>query len=274
MSFVEKADIRKRPGRYQSDFIWNTDWQSQLDREAAEGIKRKKAKETSPERQTGGLGLSRLQALNSMDVDLSEHLKRRRIDPVAKVKDSSIGIPAHKIKPTQAESRRWERSGKFSTRAAALPLNEEETLASIAAAEKASYETLKLELQLWTLAASVTGFSAAWFAYSKDTAISYAVGAAGSFLYLRMLNRSIDSVAGGGIGGALGQPRLLIPIALALGYNRWNQLKAEESGVVLQLLPMLLGFFTYKAAVVGKQAATLLGELASAPRRGQQNTGQ
>lgn len=48
-------------------------------------------------------------------------------------------------------------------------------------------------------------------------AASYGVGAVGGLIYLRLLNRSVDGV---GLGGALGQPRLLIPVILALGYNR------------------------------------------------------
>lgn len=51
-------------------------------------------------------------------------------------------------------------------------------------------------------------------------AASYGVGALGGLVYLRLLNRSVDGV-GGGLAGALGQQRLLIPIILALGYNRW-----------------------------------------------------
>ena len=67
---------------------------------------------------------------------------------------------------------------------------------------------------------SVIGFSLMWLClFQQEAAISYGVGSIGSFLYLRMLHRSIDSF-GGGLGGALGQPRLLIPIVLALGYNR------------------------------------------------------
>lgn len=53
----------------------------------------------------------------------------------------------------------------------------------------------------------------------RDVAASYGVGALGGLLYLRLLNRSVDGV-GGGLAGALGQQRLLIPIILALGYNR------------------------------------------------------
>lgn len=39
---------------------------------------------------------------------------------------------------------------------------------------------------------------------------------------------------------------------------------AEETGLTLQLLPMLLGFFTYKGAVIAKQSLVLFGELSAA----------
>ena len=56
----------------------------------------------------------------------------------------------------------------------------------------------------------------------QDTALSYSIGAAGSFLYLRLLNRTMDTLGGsGGLMAAVGQPRLLIPVILALVYNRW-----------------------------------------------------
>ncbi len=45
-------------------------------------------------------------------------------------------------------------------------------------------------------------------------------------------------------------------------------MKADEVGLTLELLPMLLGFFTYKAAVVTKQASVLLGDLAKSAGRG------
>lgn len=64
-----------------------------------------------------------------------------------------------------------------------------------------------------------TGFLPACPSLPRDVAASYGVGALGGLIYLRLLNRSVDSV-GGGVGGALGQPRLLIPVILALGYNR------------------------------------------------------
>ena len=54
----------------------------------------------------------------------------------------------------------------------------------------------------------------------QETAASYGLGAVGSLVYLRMLNRSIDGV--GGVGAALGQPRLLVPVILTAAYNRYD----------------------------------------------------
>lgn len=58
--------------------------------------------------------------------------------------------------------------------------------------------------------------------HPQDVAASYTVGAVSSVVYLNMLNRSIDGVAGDGGGGGpmAAQPRLLIPLIIAMGYNR------------------------------------------------------
>lgn len=65
----------------------------------------------------------------------------------------------------------------------------------------------------------------------------------------------------------MGQPRLLIPVVLALLYNRWNLLYADEYGVTLQLYALLVGFFTYKLAVLGRQGLELLSELSEPEKR-------
>jgi len=129
---------------------------------------------------------------------------------------------------------------------------EEERL-SAREADLERYETLKVELTSFTLAiAGVTTVSVA-AAYSPEAAGSYAVGAAGGLLYLRLLSRSVDSTSGGaqGLGdvieGTIGGQRLLVPGILVVGWNRWNALAAPVTGVELQILPMLAGFFTYKA---------------------------
>jgi hypothetical protein len=58
------------------------------------------------------------------------------------------------------------------------------------------------------------------FVTMQDVAASYAVGALGGLLYLRLLGRSVDSLGGDGGGGGLGQPRLLVPVILVLVFNR------------------------------------------------------
>jgi hypothetical protein len=61
----------------------------------------------------------------------------------------------------------------------------------------------------------------------------------------------------------------LIPVVLALTYNRWNAIYADDYGVHLDFYGMLIGFFTYKLAVVGRQGLQLLSDL-SAPQQQQQ----
>lgn len=46
--------------------------------------------------------------------------------------------------------------------------------------------------QVWTLAAAALGGTIAATVYSRDTAISYGLGAVGGLLYLRLLGRSVD----------------------------------------------------------------------------------
>ncbi|KZV39491.1 hypothetical protein F511_28155 [Dorcoceras hygrometricum] len=52
-----------------------------------------------------------------------------------------------------------------------------------------------------------------------------------------------------GFRGAIGQPRVLVPVVLVMLYNRWNEILVPDYGVMpLQLIPVLVGFFTYKIA--------------------------
>jgi hypothetical protein len=42
---------------------------------------------------------------------------------------------------------------------------------------------------------------------------------------------------------------------------RYNVLYAEDAGIRLELLPMLAGFFTYKAGVIGRGSLSLFRDL-------------
>ncbi|KAG0485586.1 hypothetical protein HPP92_009434 [Vanilla planifolia] len=80
----------------------------------------------------------------------------------------------------------------------------------------------------------------------------FGLGLLGSLLYIRMLGYTVDSMAGGAQGlvkNAVGQPRLLVPVVLVMIYNRWNEKLVPDLGFIhLELIPMLVGFFTYKVA--------------------------
>lgn len=56
------------------------------------------------------------------------------------------------------------------------------------------------------------------------------MGAAGSFLYLRMLTRSVDSVGSFNIGSLMSQQRLLVPVILVLAFNRYYKLRIHRGG--------------------------------------------
>lgn len=74
-----------------------------------------------------------------------------------------------------------------------------------------------------------------------------------------------DAGAGAGVNSSIGQPRLLIPVVLALTYNRWNELYADQFGYHLDFYGMLVGFFTYKLAVLGRQGLELFSEISGRP---------
>lgn len=84
---------------------------------------------------------------------------------------------------------------------------------------------------------------------------------------------AVGDEATGGVNTAIGQPRLLVPVVMALTYNRWNTLYASDYGVTLSLYGMLTGFFTYKLAVLGRQGLELLlGDADDASAAGGEST--
>lgn len=78
-----------------------------------------------------------------------------------------------------------------------------------------------------------------WLVYGINTALSYGLGACSGMVYFRMLARSVDRIGGG--GGGLGFPRLAVFIAVMIVALRWEK---------LAVLPVFLGFVTYKGAIL------------------------
>jgi ATP synthase protein I len=95
------------------------------------------------------------------------------------------------------------------------------------------------ELLLWTLALTGAIFFCVWIFYSLNLALNYLIGACTGVVYLRMLAKDVERL--GREKGQLSKTRLALLIGLILLSSQWNQLK---------ILPIFLGFLTYKAALI------------------------
>ncbi len=93
---------------------------------------------------------------------------------------------------------------------------------------------------LWTTLA-ITGivFVSVWISYSLNIALNYLIGAATGVIYIRMLAKDVERL--GREKQKLSNTRLALLIVLILLASRWDQ---------LQILPIFLGFLTYKAALI------------------------
>eukprot|EP00850_Spirogloea_muscicola_P024036 SM000427S15754 [mRNA] locus=s427:4739:7607:+ [translate_table: standard] len=265
----------KDPITDSEDYIWNANWRRRMEEEdaraEAEAAERAAAQDGKRKpKQSGFLSIGRALALNSVDVDLSAELGkatkatlRGQVEAAQQASDlqkrRANAEQDRKIKwnmvPTRAERIQWERNKHAGVNGNYALLKEKVDPQKAAAEAKLKYDQLKLKLQSWTLAIGGGCTVAAYFSYSPEIAASYAVGLAGSLVYVRMLSKSIDSLGSSAIGtavkGAIGQPRLLVPVVLVMAFNRWNEILVPEYGLLqLQLIPILLGFFTYKAATL------------------------
>ncbi|MEA5620929.1 ATP synthase subunit I [Cronbergia sp. UHCC 0137] len=95
------------------------------------------------------------------------------------------------------------------------------------------------ELIIITLVLTTTIFVSVWIAYSLNIALNYLLGACSGVLYLRMLAKDVERL--GREKQSLSKTRLALLVALILLASRWNQ---------LQILPIFLGFLTYKATLI------------------------
>eukprot|EP00798_Chlamydomonas_sp_ICE-L_P026791 gene26791-4381_t len=275
----EKFDPRVRGGRYKSDFIWNTNWQEALKREESlqkqysDGNKNRDANTaaandaaaaragalTSSDSSAGGtVSFSRMSEMNNMDSDLSDVLTKLRQRDVEKAAAKLAAEEEARRNPPKPRKRietqvgtlsplrgsfqekRLQRSSRSTKmlNTTVVSSRPEEVAEKLEEAErdKIKYEAMKVDFLTWTLALAAVGSVTTYSMYGQDISISYLIGAMGGFLYLRLLQKSVDGV---GIAAST-QPRLLIPVILALGFNRWNILFADKYDVHLSLLPILV----------------------------------
>ena len=109
------------------------------------------------------------------------------------------------------------------------------------------YYRLQQTLLVITLGFSAVIFVSVWLAYSLPTALNYLIGACTGVIYLRMLSRSVARL--GRQTKGLSSGRLALVALLLLVATQWDQ---------LSLLPVFLGFLTYKAAVIAYMLWTVM----------------
>lgn len=101
------------------------------------------------------------------------------------------------------------------------------------------YYRLQQNLLICTVAFSAVIFFCVWLTYSLPVALNYLIGACGGVVYLRMLARNVANIGRG--QQRIGSGRLAIVIGLIIVASQWQQ---------LEIMPVFLGFLTYKAALI------------------------
>ncbi|KAG7573177.1 hypothetical protein ISN44_As09g014940, partial [Arabidopsis suecica] len=250
-----------------TDLIWNRDFMDQMKKLFDSPDDSSLDPSPSKEESSGFLSFSRVMSLDSMDVDLSKELAVSSKPVVKDLLDTSkleakkqmskaIVSPKWKLAPTRREQEKWDRATKAATggsdvmfRELRRPRGDPEVQA---AKDREQYFKLKNKIQVLTLGIGGVGLVSAYISYTPEIALSFGAGLMGSLAYMRMLGNSVDAMADGARGvvkGAANQPRLLVPVVLVMIFNRWNAILVPEYGFMhLELIPMLVGFFTYKIA--------------------------
>lgn len=101
------------------------------------------------------------------------------------------------------------------------------------------YYQLQRTLLLTTLVLMGVIFFPVWYFYSLNTAFNYFVGAGVGVVYLRFLGKDVERL--GQQNQRIGSKGLAIFAVLIIVASRWQQ---------LHILPVFLGFLTYKVAII------------------------
>ncbi len=109
------------------------------------------------------------------------------------------------------------------------------------------FHQLQQELLLVTMALTGIIFTSTWIAYSLHIALNYLIGACTGVVYLRMLAKDVERL--GRQKERLGNTRFALFIGLIIVATQWNQ---------LEIMPIFLGFLTYKAALIIYTLRTVL----------------
>jgi ATP synthase protein I len=117
--------------------------------------------------------------------------------------------------------------------------HEESSVTRLSEDSMGEYRQLKRELYLITLAITTVAFVTVALVYELRVAFNYLLGAVAGVVYLRLLAKDVDRI--GNESTKLSPNRLALFVGLMLVAAKWHE---------LQILPVFLGFLTYKAALL------------------------
>lgn len=109
------------------------------------------------------------------------------------------------------------------------------------------FYNLQQELLIATLAVTGIVFISVWIFYNLNIALNYLIGACTGVVYLRMLAKDVEQLSGQ--KKSLSKTRFALFIGLIIVATQWRQ---------LQVVPIFLGFLTYKAALIIYMVRTLM----------------
>lgn len=117
---------------------------------------------------------------------------------------------------------------------------------------------LRNNLLIGTVSIGIISFILVWCFYSLNTSLNYLLGACFSLVYINMLAREVERV--GTFKKKIGATRLAIFVGLIIIATQREQ---------LQVIPVFLGFMTYKAAILFYiLPSSLLGNLNKSEKKG------
>ncbi|MDW8453831.1 MAG: ATP synthase subunit I [Oscillatoriaceae cyanobacterium SKYGB_i_bin93] len=110
-------------------------------------------------------------------------------------------------------------------------------------------EFYKLQQELFVETLALTGiiFISVWITYSLNIALNYLLGACTGVVYLRMLAKDVERL--GKQKRRLSKTRFALFIGLIIVATQWKELK---------IIPIFLGFLTYKIALIVYMLRTAL----------------